>query len=224
MRYPTSSPRFSTRVLPARRADSDCTRYNRNAFTLIELLTVIAIIGILAGITFGITKGVNERAAINQARTELSALATALENYKRQYGDYPQTGPDPGTAATTVTITVGDPAAQFLNALSGKLGPTLKNISGKNFVELGRFTLETENLPDPAATNAVSVANAFLDPWGRRYMYCYKDQANPGTWNNPSYVLFSTGPDGKRKASDPTSAGVVDYADTDNIDNIYVNR
>ena len=41
----------------------------RKAFTLIELLTVIAIIGILAGITFGVIGGVQENSRKAQART-----------------------------------------------------------------------------------------------------------------------------------------------------------
>jgi len=199
----------------------------RRAFTLIELLTVIAIIGILAGITFGVARGVQERSAIQQARTELATLSTALENYKRQYGDYPQTG-----ALTTAgvesspflgSIAATSSQAALFNALGGKIGPKLANFAnGKVFVELAKFRLETADLP--ILTNDTVVANAFLDPWGRRYIYAYRNAGAPGTWTAPSFALFSVGPDGKVKAGDPTNTGAIDYAHVDNLDNIYSNR
>lgn len=199
----------------------------RRAFTLIELLTVMAIIGILAGITFGVFRGVKERSSIQQARTELAALSTALENYKRQYGDYPQTGAI-NTAGVESSPALGSidtnwSQAALFNALGGKIGPKLANFSnGKVFVELAKFRLETANLP--VLTNDTTVDNAFLDPWGRRYVYAYRSATVPGTWTAPSFALFSAGPDGKVKSGDPTNTGAIDYADVDNIDNIYSNR
>jgi prepilin-type N-terminal cleavage/methylation domain-containing protein len=50
----------------------------RRAFTLIELLTVIAIIAILASIAFGVMSGVKKRAAAQRARADLAVLAQAL--------------------------------------------------------------------------------------------------------------------------------------------------
>ncbi|WP_052362120.1 hypothetical protein [Geminisphaera colitermitum] len=187
---------------------------------MIELLTVIAIIGILAGITFGITKGVNERAAINQAKAELAALSVALENYKRQYGDYPQTN---RIAATEITATLNETSVsgKFFNSLAGKLGPKGDPIDGRSFVELGKFTLETANLP--TSGNTISVANAFLDPWGKRYLYSYKNSSSPGTWKNPSYILFSAGPNGT--FTQPGTNGDLPTASDDkNADNIYANE
>jgi len=164
------------------------------AFTLIELLTVIAIIGILSAITFGVARGVNERAAINQARAELSAIATALETYKSAYGDYPQ----------NVT------QAQLLQALIGKRGPIGAVIDAKAVIEISRFTTSA----DP-----YSVATATLqDPWGRDYRYFYKVS---GSWVNPSFVLLSVGPDNNLTV--PDSSGIINNNDTAgfNIDNIY---
>ena len=59
------------------------------AFTLIELLAVVAVITILAGITLAALGGVNEKAARDRARTEIAAIANALESYRAQRGDYP---------------------------------------------------------------------------------------------------------------------------------------
>lgn len=194
------------------------------AFTLIELLTVIAIIGILAGITFGIAKGVQEKSAISNARTELATIATALDAYKRQYGDYPQTGaatqaaPDPTTAITTAAA-----QAKFFNALAGKLGPRMTAMNGKIFLTLAQHSLETTNLPD--STNDTEVANALLDPWGRRYYYYYKDHTAVNNWSQPSYILFSGGPDGVSGVTVNAGTGVENTTAADKAaDNIYANR
>lgn len=182
------------------------------AFTLIELLTVIAIIAILVGITFGVIKGVNERAAIGQAKAELAVLAQALEAYKKQYGDYPQTVE----------------RAVFLQSLIGKKGPKGDPISGKAFIETSRFTFNS------STANPFSDAAVYLvDPWGRQYCYYYKAS---NKWVAPSYVLLSAGPDGYTHASTPASGAYTallnengtlkDTAATNSgsVDNIYANN
>lgn len=60
------------------------------AFTLIELLAVVAVIGILAAILVP-TLG-SARTAANKARTrtQFSQWAAAFENFKQEYGSYPQ--------------------------------------------------------------------------------------------------------------------------------------
>ncbi|HEY0947131.1 MAG TPA: type II secretion system protein [Opitutaceae bacterium] len=188
------------------------------AFTLIELLTVIALIGILAAITLSVMRGVKERAAINQARTELAVLATALESYKRHYGDYPQTGTAPNDPVADATT--ADAPGILFNALSGKRGPKadLAAMNRKATIELGRFTLQdADALPD--ATNAQQVANAFVDPWGQRYLYFYKTGTG---WTNPGYILLSVGPDGL-SGSEVSNTGEVVSSDGA-ADNIYVDR
>jgi prepilin-type N-terminal cleavage/methylation domain-containing protein len=67
------------------------------AFTLIELLTVIAIIGTLAGFTLVVTKTVAHTKYIKTAQAEISQLEMALDNYKAQYGVYP-----PGNTNSTL--------------------------------------------------------------------------------------------------------------------------
>lgn len=194
------------------------------AFTLIELLTVIAIIGILAAITFGVMRGAQERAAISQAKVELSVLAQALESYKMQYGDYPQAG----TAAAGVSATsvaAADTQYKLFNALVGKQGPKGNNMSGKSFVETDRFSLLTSDLP--SASGATPVANAFVDPWGRLYVYYYRatNAATP-TW--PGYILLSAGPDGQLGFSNTDVNGTTGVYNIVNAaqeaDNIYAGK
>ena len=63
--------------------------YSKQGFTLIELLTVISLLVALAGITFGITRGVRSAQGRAKAKAELATLSQAIELYKGRYGDYP---------------------------------------------------------------------------------------------------------------------------------------
>ncbi|HEY1171281.1 MAG TPA: prepilin-type N-terminal cleavage/methylation domain-containing protein [Verrucomicrobiae bacterium] len=67
---------------------------NRGAFTLIEMLVVIAIIGILAGITFPVVKGVMVKRAKAGAKAQIENLDTLINSYHAQFNSYPLDNPD----------------------------------------------------------------------------------------------------------------------------------
>jgi prepilin-type N-terminal cleavage/methylation domain-containing protein len=205
-------PMHTLARFPAREARLNDQAGNR-AFTLIELLTVIAIIAILAAITFGVVKGVNERAAIGQAKAELASLSLSLESYKKLYGDYPRVG---SSATLESAVSATNQAGKFFNALMGKLGPKLDPMDGKVLVEASKFTLSAATTL-PTSGNTTSVANAFIDPWGRFYIYAYAQG-----WS--TYRLLSVGPDGKIGDSFNATTGIVTPSSTDGVDNIYANK
>jgi prepilin-type N-terminal cleavage/methylation domain-containing protein len=79
-------PRFaSTRTGLSRRGLGEGGR----AFTLVELLVVISIIGILAAFILPLAGTVNIHKRINTTQAELQGLESDLENYKAKYGVYP---------------------------------------------------------------------------------------------------------------------------------------
>jgi len=88
------------------------------AFTLIELLTVIAVIGVLAALLFPVFGTVKKRSYLNHANAEMAQLETAIDRYKAAYGFYPPSNP------TNV----------LLNQLYFELEGTTNN--GGNFVTL----------------------------------------------------------------------------------------
>ena len=199
------------------------------AFTLIELLTVIAIIGILSAITLGVVRGVRERGAISKAKSELAVLASALEAFKRQFGDYPQTGVA-SAALNAASVSSSDSERQLFNALVGKLGPKVNAaIDGRSFIDLSKFSLLSSATADlPAETGNTAVNNALVDPWGRLYQYAYRANslvagaAASGDWR--SYVIFSAGPDGVSGISINATTGAITVSDqAAAADNIYAN-
>ncbi len=61
----------------------------RSAFTLVELLIVITVIGILVGLLLGAIVPAFKRANEFAIQTEMTQLERAVENFKTQYGFYP---------------------------------------------------------------------------------------------------------------------------------------
>jgi general secretion pathway protein G len=66
-------------------------RRPHHAFTLVELLLVLTILGILAAIVVPKFTGRTEQARITAARTQISTFSTALEAYEVDTGAYPRT-------------------------------------------------------------------------------------------------------------------------------------
>lgn len=61
----------------------------RRGFTLIEILLVLAIIGMLAGVAIVSLVGTREGAKIDSTRAMLSSIETALETYNMHVSHYP---------------------------------------------------------------------------------------------------------------------------------------
>lgn len=178
----------------------------QRAFTLLELLAVIAIIAVLTGIVIGVGRRASESGKTARAKAELAVLSAALESYRRQYGDYPRTSEN----------------ATVVQSLIGKLGPTgtAINPAGRAHLEAAKFLLALAGAPDSPVDPFNNPAAVLLDPWGQPYRYAYKTQT---PWTNPSFVLYSIGPDGDANATLLTG-GFIDVAPAANADNLHANR
>lgn len=68
-------------------------RHSRG-FTIVELLIVIVVIAILAAITIVAFNGVQQRARVATAQSELASMAKKLEMHRIDNGSYPSTSED----------------------------------------------------------------------------------------------------------------------------------
>lgn len=158
----------------------------RAAFTLLELLSVLAISALLVGIMIGTGRRAAESGKVARARAELAVVGAALETYRRTHGDYPRT----------------DDGAQLLRALLGRRGPVAEaDSAGRALIEPERFSI---------------TGGVLLDPWGQAYVYAYKTTT---PWNNPGYVLYSAGPDGRENPR-LLAGGFPDAGAAENADNL----
>lgn len=74
-----------------------CYRATARAFSLVEVMVVLVIVGLLAGLVAVNARHYLTRGKQSAAKTELSTFATALEEYNSIYGRYP--GNDEGLMA-----------------------------------------------------------------------------------------------------------------------------
>jgi prepilin-type N-terminal cleavage/methylation domain-containing protein len=224
---------------------SVCRSHGGAGFTLLELLTSVAIVAILMTFAIGAIRGAKERANIGQARAELAALVTALEEFKRLYGDYPQTGEFTQAPATPAVETTGPglqtAQAKLFNCLTGVYGPrgftNPDRLNGPNLIDVGKFALNPKllpttflvpvsNTPNPPSKQEQNVC--LLDPWGRRYLYYYKNARTPNAWQATGYVLYSAGrtvaANGTQTAPITLNTGLLLATQTAEMaDNVYAN-
>ncbi|MFA6961878.1 MAG: prepilin-type N-terminal cleavage/methylation domain-containing protein [Opitutaceae bacterium] len=92
-----------------------------DAFTLIELLTVIAIIGILAAIIIPTVGAVKVSANKAKSKVQFSQWAAAITTFKQEYGYYPVlTGTTAPQADQGYTLTDSTVRQRFVEILSGR--------------------------------------------------------------------------------------------------------
>ena len=88
-----------------RQKDISERRFANGGFTLIELMVVIVILGILAGLIIPRIMGRPEEARQMKAKVQMESIETALRLYKLDNGDYPTT--EQGLQALVEPPTVG---------------------------------------------------------------------------------------------------------------------
>ena len=100
----------------------------RSAFTLIEMLIVVAIIGILATLLMAALSKAKEKAQKSTARAHINAIKSALAMYESDVGRYPRLRPRPGTTGSLTDY--NDDAGALYMALMNK--PTQQLGGGPN--------------------------------------------------------------------------------------------
>lgn len=152
-------------------------RNYKKGFTVIELLTVLAIIGILAGLIMGAAQSARKQALIAKAKASISSLETALGMFQSDIGAYPSQG-----NANMVTCLISSSGC-----LLGTAGAPITTSQAANWS--GPYmNFQTNELPGAE----------FLDPWGNPYVYnAGSDHGTGANYSVSGYMdIYSFGPDG----------------------------
>ena len=165
----------------------------RKGFTVIELLVVMVIIAMLAAMLLPALRKARAKAAIDRAKNEMAAIASAIITAKNDIGYYVRicdlsdatlppyvyfNGTDDDTS-TTSPLTSGHPwdgpyqvfqEGSVFSASRGSL-PTIDGATGWSLV-------------------ATDLYGTPLDPWGHPYLVAYNQ-------SDKVMIIYSAGPDGK---------------------------
>jgi len=158
------------------------------AFTIIELLVVITIIVILAGLILSTMDYVQKKGARSRAEAEIAAMSAALESYKADNGIYPRdaTATDTLDARTSGNPTNYQAASLFLyNSLFGATNGSRTPASGTK-----SYFVFKPNMLGPA--DQTQNVQYIRDPFGNSYGYSTAYQNSSATGYNPTYDLWST--------------------------------
>lgn len=124
---------------------------NRNAFTLVELLIVIAIILILAGLTFPAVNAALGTVYKVQAKNDAIQIATAITAFETEYGRLP--------LPTNTTINTA-----MVDILTGAAAGAADNPKRLVFIE-AKARAGAVGKAGRSGTNALG----YVDPWGGVY-------------------------------------------------------
>lgn len=153
------------------------------AFTLIELLTVIAIIAVLMGLLFPALSGAKEQARRADAGTAVRNIVSACKSFYNDYGKFPPaSGALDGDVNTSGAYSFGDTAAGKCKVENSTLFDILRAISrGDNtnhalnkrqqkYIEMGK----AKDAKNPRGgfcdgSEFTKSQGALMDPWGAQY-------------------------------------------------------
>ena len=151
-------------------------RLSPRGFTLVEMITVVAVIIILAGLVISVSGLVSQKANRARADGEIKVMVNHLDSYKRDNGTYPKTEEtdnlDPRVDFSPTSSKYILSNLKLYSALTGDFepadGPDGKpEVDTKAYYNFSRNQLNftKDKSGNPATIRYVS------DPWGNPYGY-----------------------------------------------------
>jgi type II secretory pathway pseudopilin PulG len=162
------------------------------AFTVVELLIVMAIILILAGLILATSSYVQKKGYRSRAEAEIAAMSAALENYKADNGIYPS---DADTKALKPNAK-GDPTQSEYQKASLSLYKLVSGDADNDASRIAESKSYFNFKPNQLSPQAQNLAVTYIrDPFGNSYGYSTVKASVPSGTDgyNPTFDLWSTG-------------------------------
>lgn len=147
-----------------------------HGFTLVEMITVVAIIVVLAGLVISVSGLVSQKANRARADGEIKVMANHLDSFKRDNGTYPKTEEtdklDPRLDVAPTSSKYIKANLQMYSAITGDFLPEdapdgKPEAESKSYYTFPRtqlnFTKDKDGNP--------STIRYIADPWGNPYGY-----------------------------------------------------
>ena len=138
----------------------ECRISKEGSFTLLELLVVIGVIAVLAGLLLPATETVLERAKKVQAKNDLIQIVTAVNAFYTEYGQYPLVG-----IVTTPDTTYGAGGSNS-GALLNELRAKTNSLNTRQII----FISPPEDATQTNPKGKIGSDGQFHDPWANVYV------------------------------------------------------
>lgn len=157
----------------------------KRAFTLVELLVVVLILGLLSTIVVGVFTTQVERARFSAARSTISAIELAVERYQLDVGTFPPSGSGTASPATSPATGTGWLQLTLMHSTSGNSSAPSSPLWRGPYLTVKKQLLGDSNgIPLEESTSAVDMTQVqILDPWHSPYTYI---RSGPSGAENPS--------------------------------------
>lgn len=173
-----------------------CHAERRDAFTLVELLIVIAIIGVLAGLALQAISTVQDSTHVALTRTDITTLQNALQRYYEDEGEFPAQGKkntrDENYFPELYRALFGEPRP---DGPGGRNAPYAERPEDK--VAVWDDELDDYRPAKRSELRDEDVDKYMIDSWGQPFVYrCNKGKkAKDYMHNLRSADIYSTGSD-----------------------------
>ncbi len=166
----------------------------RRGFSLTEILVVLGIIVVLVGILVPTITLVYGKASRSRSQYDLQMIATGLEAYRSDFGDYPRTSPsDPSSykgahVLCQALFAPGPVASDGANGLGFRIHPGGSGKVYGPYLQADRFILDN----DQSKSTAVVYANVVINT--KRYtpiLYYPRNPRKPDPTSANGYVSNS---------------------------------